>query len=103
MNPYAKPAESPPLIPGADATVADDPSFSARCLSLINKFISEKNVELHQPVLTKEDKWGLVLRVDFTMHGGNVSTLVNRITCWLSSDGKVSMEVAVGQRLAPLY
>jgi hypothetical protein len=102
MGTYAQGADSPSLEPDGQIVTADKTAFTEKCRALADEFPSRKNWQLGQPLLTESEKWGLVWRVDFILSDANSSHLVNRIVCWENPDGKISIEIAIGQRLTPL-
>src|ERR1700730_3934836 len=60
--------DSPPLDPGVEVP-ADNPSFVEKCLDDITP---RMKLQVWPPVvLTKNDKWGLVVRADFTVPGND--------------------------------
>jgi hypothetical protein len=69
---------------------------------LIEAFGMAKSWQLDPPLIARSEKWGLVWRADFTFVDLESSFLVNRIVCWETTDGKIAIEVAIGQDLTPL-
>ena len=102
MDTHAEDIEGPPLNPAAETVVADNGAFVEKCRSAIEEFASRLDIQLHRGVLTENETWGLVWRVDFTFPDKDFSPRVNRIVCWQNSDGKIVVQIAVGQLLPPL-
>jgi len=102
MSMHAQDIEAPPLEPEAEVVVVESLSFSEKCLSTAMKSDPNSNWQLDQPLLTKEEKWGLVWRFDFTLRGKDMSPLVNRIVCWAPVGGEIAINIAIGQRLTRL-
>lgn len=80
MNAENQDVVSPALEPSADARPHDDPAFIERCRSTVGELIA--SWKLGRSLLTKEDSWGPVWRVDFTFLHGDLHPLVNRLVCW---------------------
>ncbi len=93
--------EAPPLEPTGEIMRVEDPAFKERCLSVVNQYTSGMNWELERELLSRSPRWGLVWRGDYALVD-LAPNLVNRIMCWEGADGKLVVEVAVGQRVAPL-
>jgi hypothetical protein len=93
--------EAPPLEPIGEAASGEHLEFSARCLALIAPFVSKSNWELKRKLVTRSPKWGLIWRGDYAI-ADLAPRLVNRIMCWEGADGKLLIEIAVGQRIDPL-
>ncbi len=94
--------EAPPLDPAGESAATDDSVFTEKCLLLVEKFTSRINWRLDRSLLSRNAKWGLVWRGDFNIADLPLPRLINRIMCWQGSDGKIVLEVAVGQAIAPL-
>lgn len=92
---------TPPLEPSEEATEHEHASFSARCQVLIASFLANTNWEFRGDLVTRSAEWGLIWRGDYAV--ADISPqLVNRIMCWEGTDGQLLIEIAVGQRIAPL-
>jgi hypothetical protein len=77
---------------------ADKTTFTEKCRALADEYPSRKKWQLGQALLTKSKKWSLVWRVDFIFSDANSSHRVDRIVCWENPEGKISMQIAIGQR-----
>ena len=93
-------SDFPSLEPVGETAIAEDRTFEQKCLSRVEQVAPGDRWRLGTPLLTKSDKWGLIWRADFTIAGVDISPLVNRIVCWQSPSGDVSINIAIGQRLA---
>jgi hypothetical protein len=102
MNADDQDVVAPALQPSADAEPLDDPAFVEKCRVTVGELIASSAWALGRSLLTKEDGFGPVWRVDFTFPGTDLSPLVNRLVFWTASSGKISVEIAVGQRVQPL-
>ncbi len=88
-----------PLAPENETAIPADETFRQECLASLRAAIPE---DAYTAMLfTRSEKWGIVLRADYTLpdlHTPNV----NRVVCSRGSDGKVRVNVAFGQKVAPL-
>lgn len=102
--------DEPPLSPDGEA-IMNDPDTAAYCL--------EKAVELGAkldkapesagyfkwtlgtPLVSENETWGVVCRIDFKMAGGDFSPRVNRLVLYAGAD-KLNFTIAIGQNIAPL-
>ncbi len=100
----------PPLSPQGEA-VMDDPDTASDC--------SQRAVELGAkldkapdsagyftwtlgtPLVTQNETWGVVCRIDFKMAGGDFSPRVNRLVLYVGAK-KINFMIAIGQNIAPL-
>jgi len=89
--------DEPPLDPGAEIP-ADNASFVEKCL----EGSSRLKLEVGHVLLTQTDKWGLVVRADFTTPGFDSGPYINRLVCWQRPSGRFSVVLAPGQTLKPL-
>jgi hypothetical protein len=105
MNAAAKNADgAPPLAPEGEKIAQNDPDFATACLARVHYLAPTGQWKLGEPLLTHNDKWGLVWRVDFKYPHDDLAPLINRVICWRTDDGKgVNAEIAIGQHLAPLH
>ncbi|QOG22038.1 hypothetical protein [Bradyrhizobium sp. SEMIA] len=93
--------DTPPLEPIDEVTEHEHSDFSARCLAFVAPLLSKGNWEPKRELVTRSPKWGLIWRGDYAI-ADLAPRLVNRIMCWEGADGKLLIEIAVGQqRLAP--
>jgi hypothetical protein len=100
----------PPLSPDGEA-VMNDPDTAASCLAHARN-VGERldkapetagyfKWTLGTPLVTHNEVWGVLCRIDFTMEGQDVSPLVNRLVLFARAQ-KVSVMIAMGQDLLPL-
>ena len=100
----------PPLSPQGEA-VMDDPDTASDC--------SQRAVELGAkldkapgsagyfswtlgtPLVTQNEKWGVVCRIDFKMASEDFSPRVNRLVLYVGAK-KINFMIAIGQDIAPL-
>ena len=103
-------SREPPLEPQGEA-VMDDPDTasycSARAVELGAKL--DKAPEsagyfdwtLGTPLVTHNETWGVVCRIDFKMAGDDFSPRVNRLVLYVGTQ-KLNFMIAIGQDIAPL-
>ena len=100
----------PPLIPDGEALL-DDPALVSGCLLLADE-LGEKlrstpktagyfDWQLGVPVVTRNDDWGVICRIDFTMAGEDFSPRINRLVMYKTGSRDDAM-IAIGQEIAPL-
>jgi len=102
MNAQDSGIASPPLEPIDEAAEHEHASFSARCQALIVSFLAKTDWQLRRDLVTRSAEWGLIWRGDYVIVDLPAPQLVNRIMCWEGTDGQLLIEIAVGQRIAPL-
>jgi len=100
----------PPLSPEGEA-VMNDPDTAAYCLSQARGLGAKLDAApetagyfrwtLGEPLVTHNDDWGIVCRIDFRMAGEDVSPRVNRLVLYAGAR-KMNVMIAIGQDLAPL-
>jgi len=101
---------SPPLSPDGEAAM-DDPALIAGCLQRAVE-LGEKlrnhpdsggyfDWQLGVPLVTHNDDWGVVCRIDFIMAAGDVSPRVNRLIMY-NTGSRNDIMIAIGQDIAPL-
>ena len=101
----------PPLIPDGEALL-DDPALLSGCLLLANE-LGEKlrstpktagyfEWQLGTPMVTQNEDWGVVCRIDFTMTGEDFSPRINRLIMYKTGSRDDAM-IAIGQEIAPLH
>ncbi|MCK1393645.1 hypothetical protein [Bradyrhizobium sp. 1] len=93
--------EAPPLMPTGEIAANENSEFNARFLAFVVPFLEKSNWEFQQGLVTRSAKWGLIWRGDYAI-ADLAARLINRIMCWEGADGKLLIEIAVGQRIAPL-
>ena len=102
--------DEPPLSPDGEV-IMNDPDTASYCL--------EKAIELGvkldkapesagyfkwtlgEPLVSENETWGVVCRIDFKMAGGDYSPRVNRLVLYVGAD-RLNFTIAIGQDLAPL-
>jgi hypothetical protein len=96
--------EFPPVQPVSETTLPDDPSFVEECLSSLRNNPVAKGWEFGPSILTRSEKWGMVWRADVKIPDSDFAPqLVNRVICWRkSSDAKLNIQIAIGQKVPPL-
>jgi hypothetical protein len=57
---------------------------------------------LPRPLQKIAFRWGAILRVDFTLPGGDLSPFINRILCWETAASRFPIMFAIGQKVPPL-
>jgi hypothetical protein len=92
----------PPLTPDGEAATNDPLSLAEACQARWEDLIAKGGWRLGTPLITTSEKWGTVYRVDFEMPGPDLTPLTNRLMCWRTTSGQLSMMVAVGQQVPPL-
>lgn len=102
MGPQHPDIKTPPLDPTGEVAVDEQFEFSARCLAFSAPFLLNSNWELQRGLVTRSAEWGLIWRGDYAIADLAAPHLINRIMCWEGADGKLLIEIAVGQRIAPL-
>lgn len=95
--------EAPPLVSTDEISVTPDTAYETTCLAGLKKSDATRDWQFGKSHFTQNEKWGLVLRVDFEIPGQNVRPFINRIVCWRSrEDKKLNVEVIFGQDVPPL-
>jgi hypothetical protein len=102
--------DEPPLSPEGEQ-VMNDPDTASFCreraLELGAKLDKAPDSAgyfqwtLGEPLVSINETWGVVCRIDFTMAGQDVSPRVNRLVLYVGSQ-KMSFMIAIGQNLPPL-
>jgi hypothetical protein len=100
----------PPLSPDGEA-VMNDPGTAAYCLAhardigaRLDKTTDTAgyfNWTLGPALVTHNETWGIVCRIDFTMAGQDVSPRVNRLVIYAGFQ-KLSVIIVIGENIAPL-
>jgi len=101
----------PPLSPDGEP-VMSDPDTAAYCFEKATELSAKLDQApesagyfkwtLGTPLVSANDTWGIVCRIDFKMAGGDVSPRVNRLVLYVGAD-KLNFMIAIGQDIAPLY
>lgn len=102
--------DEPPLSPEGEA-VMNDPDTASFCreraVELGEKFDKAPDSAgyfqwtLGEPLVSVNETWGVVCRIDFTMAGEDVAPLVNRLVLYVGAR-KMNVMIAIGQNLPPL-
>ena len=95
----AAPAQFAPLVPIGETPAPADEGFRDACFKALQAVIASWT--LSETLFTQSKEWGLVLRADYTspdLAGPNV----NRVVCSKNTDGKMRVNVTLGQSLPPL-
>jgi hypothetical protein len=100
----------PPLSPEGEP-VMNDPDTAAYCIAHARDVGERLNTApetagyfdwtLGAALVTHNENWGIVCRIDFTMAGQDVSPRLNRIVLYAAAQ-KLSVMIAIGQHLEPL-
>jgi hypothetical protein len=100
----------PSLSPSGEA-VMDDPDTAAHCLAHARDIGARLedtpdtagyfNWTLGPALVTRNETWGIVCRIDFTMAARDVSPRVNRLVIYAGFQ-KLSVIIAIGEDIAPL-
>ena len=101
---------SPPLTPDGEAAM-EDPALAAGCLhrafDLGEKLRATSGSagyfdwQLGIPLVTHNDDWGVVCRIDFIMAGADVAPRINRLVMY-NTGNRNDVMIAIGQEVAPL-
>ena len=79
----------PNPVPQNEVVLLSEPLFTEACKSHIADAAEKLGWLLGNSMLTRNENWGLVWRVDFATPSDSAnSALVNRAICWGGSDGK---------------
>jgi len=92
-------AEYAPLVPENETPVPPDAALREECLASLRSAIPE--TAYAGMLFTRSETWGLVLRADYVLPD-LVGPNVNRVVCSRGNDGKVRVNVAMGQKVPPL-
>ncbi len=102
-DPSAKPRPVPsqfaPLIPEGEASATPDEAFRDACFKSLQALTA--NWTFGGMLFTQSKEWGLVLRADYTAPDV-VGANVNRVVCSRNADGKMRVNVTMGQNVPPL-
>ena len=102
--------EEPPLSPDGEL-VMDDPDTAAYCLERAVELAANLDKApdsagyfrwtLSTPLVSQNDIWGVVCRMDFKMEAQDVSPRVNRLVLYVRGE-RMNFTIAIGQNIAPL-
>lgn len=100
----------PPLSPEGEP-VLNDPDTAAYCLAHARDLGARLDAApdtagyfkwtLGPALVTHNETWGIVCRIDFTIAGQDVSPRVNRLVIYAGFE-KISVIIAIGEDIAPL-
>ncbi len=100
----------PPLSPDGEA-VMNDPDTASYCLERATQLGAKLDKApdsagyfqwtLGTPLVSHNERWGVVCRIDFQMAGEDFSPRVNRLVLYVGAE-KVNVMIAIGQDIAPL-
>lgn len=100
----------PPLSPEGEQ-VMNDPDTASYCTDKATELGAklDKAPEsagyfqwtLGTPLVSINDRWGVICRIDFKMAGDDFSPRVNRLVLYVGAQ-KLSFMIAIGQNIAPL-
>ena len=102
--------DQPPLSPDGEA-VMNDPDTASFCreraVELGEKLDKAPDSAgyfewtLGEPLVSVNETWGVICRIDFEMAGQDVAPRVNRLVLYVGAQ-KMSFMIAIGQNLPPL-
>ena len=102
--------EEPPLSPDGEL-IMDDPDTAAYCLERAVELAANLDKApdsagyfrwtLGTPLVSQNDTWGVLCRMDFKMEAQDVSQRVNRLVLYVRGD-RMNFTIAIGQNIAPL-
>ena|SRR5688572_550672 len=100
----------PPLSPDGEA-VMNDPDTASYCLERATELGAKLDKApdsagyfqwtLGTPLISHNETWGVVCRIDFHMAGEDYSPRVNRLVLYVGAR-KMNVMIAIGQDIAPL-
>ena len=100
----------PPLSPDGEA-VMKDPDTASYCLERATELGAKLDKApdsagyfqwtLGAPLVSHNERWGVVCRIDFQMAGEDFSPRVNRLVLYVGAQ-KMNFMIAIGQDIAPL-
>ena len=103
-------SNEPPLSPDGEA-VMNDPDTASFCLERATELGAKLDKApdsagyfqwtLGTPLVSQNETWGVVCRIDFTMAAQDVSPRVNRLVLYVDAQ-KMNFLIAIGQVIAPL-
>jgi hypothetical protein len=63
------PASMPPVEPMSEANAPADDRLVADCLNLVRRRLAKLDYSFGQPIFTKQDRWGDIIRIDLAVIG----------------------------------
>jgi hypothetical protein len=86
------PASMPPVESTSEASAIIDAHLVADCLSIVRQRFARLDYSFGQPVFTKEDRWGEIVRIDLAVSGTPANPdRYSRIVCFRQSGLPVKM------------
>ena len=73
-------ADPPPAYAGPDEVCIDDPVFAAECVAEFMAGSVYEGSALRDPQVTRSDKWGSILRMDYKLPGQTFGK--HRVVYW---------------------
>jgi hypothetical protein len=102
--------DEPPLSPEGEL-VMNDPDTAAFCIARAKELGTKLDQApesagyfqwtLGAPLVSQNDTWGVVCRIDFKMAAQDVAPRVNRLILYVGAQ-KMNFTIAIGQDIAPL-
>jgi hypothetical protein len=105
VNAAAWGSDIPATDPTGEPAAPDNPAFVQHCLAWLKLLGGKRgfeHIDAGRALLTKTRKWGLIVRVDFTINHQSDPGRVDRLICWKPSSRPMVVEVAIGQAVPPL-
>ena len=103
-------SQEPPMSPDGEA-VMNDPDTASYCLERATELGAKLDKApdsagyfqwtLGAPLISHNERWGVVCRIDFQMAGEDFSPRVNRLVLYVGAQ-KMNVMIAIGQEIAPL-
>ena len=100
----------PPLSPDGEQ-VMNDPDTASYCTEKATELGAKLNKSpdsagyfqwtLGKPLVSINDTWGVICRIDFKMAGDDFAPRVNRLVLYIGAE-KMNFMIAIGQNIAPL-
>ena len=94
--------DCPPLEPGDEMMVANDPAFATDCKAALGTLGAFRPMRVGPLHFTYVEPWGLICRADFIVGDAPFGDLVNRYVGWIRADGVLVTHIAIGQAIPPL-
>jgi hypothetical protein len=101
-NTDRQPPEDLPLLNPQGETIVQDDPFRIACLSELEAKSELLGLKMGAPLLTTSERWGTILRADFSFTDPAEGQGVNRVVCWKGADGRLRIVYGTEQNLAPL-
>ena len=98
-------SDTPAIDPAGEPSAPDNPAVVRSCLVWLTRLSGKRgfeHIEAGRPLLTKTGKWGLIVRVDFTIDHQSSPGRVDRLICWKVGSKPMVIDIAIGQAVPPL-